>query len=474
MHAAWGHYLRNTVVRSPPVEFRFPSGSAQIATIPGAHEFLPASDGPCGFWLAAPNFLLRSERLPGEGQSALADLGGGFPTCHRQGPLLNLPRNRYNTIRLIGESLVLPCSHRRQVNRLKEVHHAPPTSEISNQSKSCLQNLHPENRKHCHVEIVDKACRHLMALLFLLFVAEAFPNAVRAGEIDPFEVDCSSLIRSDELVQSWEETVELENCDRIQRLARIARVTSPGSAPRFYVDRIVAGKIPDISVEVPVVRVVFPQRVFFDTAAHDIRPEGLEVVRIVVEALKYDPPDAAIFVAGHTDPRGGRDFNQSLSVDRANAIAEAIRDSGVRTGKIWRVGFGPDMPLVPNTGEESWGYNRRVEFLFAAKELAIGVWLAETQLENLCSADSVADSDACKRTLNFRNQYDAVEVRPLVQVVDMDQPKEPAPSPHSKQTEVVPRDHVTWVRPQGRVIAVRPQSKTALQSRQSEQQHVDR
>jgi len=155
---------------------------------------------------------------------------------------------------------------------------------------------------------------------------------------------------------------------------------------------------------------VFPQRTFFDTGQDALRPEAQAVVDVVAETLRYDAPDVAVFIAGHTDPRGDRDYNQNLSVDRANAVADTLRNANVPTGTIWRIGFGPDMPLVPNESPEAWGFNRRVEFLFAAKEQAVGVWLADIQVDSLCSSRSKAESSKCKRSINLRREYQAVEV----------------------------------------------------------------
>lgn len=231
-----------------------------------------------------------------------------------------------------------------------------------------------------------------------------------AAEINPLDYNCADFIRADERFQDWRQTVELETCDRVQRLARIAARSARGDVPRFFVETISAEKIPEIGVDIPLVRVVFPQRVFFDTADSELRPEARQVVDFVAETLRWDLPDVAVFIAGHTDPRGDWDYNYNLSIDRANTVASALRNSGVATGTIWRVGFGPDMPLVPNLDEESWGYNRRVEFLFAAKVEAVAVWLADIQVDGLCQAHDEAASIACKRELQLRSDYTAVEV----------------------------------------------------------------
>lgn len=270
-----------------------------------------------------------------------------------------------------------------------------------------------------------------------------------AAEINPLDYNCADFIRADERFQDWRQTVELETCDRVQRLARIAARSARGDVPRFFVETISAEKIPEIGVDIPLVRVVFPQRVFFDTADSELRPEGRQVVDFVAETLRWDLPDVAVFIAGHTDPRGGWDYNYNLSIDRANAVASVLRNSGVATGTIWRVGFGPDMPLVPNLGEESWGYNRRVEFLFAAKVEAVAIWLADIQIDGLCQAKDEATSMACKRELQLRSDYTAVEVLST----------ELAAQPESRQAISVPGAGKSDVHPTRGVSTIAPNAK---------------
>lgn len=102
----------------------------------------------------------------------------------------------------------------------------------------------------------------------------------------------------------------------------------------------------EFGADVPVLRVVFPERTFFDTADVMLRPEAEQLAAIVAESLRNKPPDVAMFVAGHADLRGERLYNERLSIDRADAIARRIFAAGVASISIWRVGCGEDMPLV--------------------------------------------------------------------------------------------------------------------------------
>lgn len=310
-----------------------------------------------------------------------------------------------------------------------------------------------------------RRARHYGLLIGLCSAA-----AAPAVEINPLDYNCTDYIRADERYQDWRQTVELETCDRVQRLARIAARSARGNVPRFFVETIAAEKIPQIGVDIPLVRVVFPQRVFFDTADSELRPEARQVVDFVAETLRWDLPDVAVFIAGHTDPRGDWDYNYNLSIDRANTVASALRNAGIATGTIWRVGFGPDMPLVPNRDEESWGYNRRVEFLFAAKVEAVAVWLADIQIDGLCQAHDEAASMACKRELQLRSDYTAVEVLSAATTADP-QSRQGIADPGHEKIGVDPREAGATIAPvtidppaptpKARMIVINPVSRTS-------------
>lgn len=78
--------------------------------------------------------------------------------------------------------------------------------------------------------------------------------------------------------------------------------------------------------EAPLLRIVLDQRVFFDTALSDIRPEGEAALDQLAKALKQKTGPSALFVAGHTDSRGPDDYN--LTYPLAELIAQPVRCSG--------------------------------------------------------------------------------------------------------------------------------------------------
>lgn len=203
----------------------------------------------------------------------------------------------------------------------------------------------------------------------------------------------------------------MEHCDRIKRLVRLSSTLPPNRQPLFFEGVVPADRLPgEFGVDVPVLRVVFPDHVFFDTAQSRLRPEADPLVAIIAESLRREPPDVALFVAGHADKRGDAKYNEALSIDRANVLAEAIYEQGVANSSIWRIGFGEDMPLMTGDDEAALDHNRRIEFLFASKPEAVGVWMADQQLSELCQARSKIEAERCKAQLDLKRNYEAVEI----------------------------------------------------------------
>ena len=66
-------------------------------------------------------------------------------------------------------------------------------------------------------------------------------------------------------------------------------------------------------------------------------------------------------VEGHTDERGGREYNLALGQKRAEAVARALGLMGVSSDRIEAVSFGKERPAVQGSDEAAWAKNRRVE-----------------------------------------------------------------------------------------------------------------
>jgi outer membrane protein OmpA-like peptidoglycan-associated protein len=71
-------------------------------------------------------------------------------------------------------------------------------------------------------------------------------------------------------------------------------------------------------------------------------------------------PAARVDVEGNTDADGNADTNMALSVARAEAVVSELIKRGVSVHRLYAVGNGENVPLVPNTSEKNKVLNRRI------------------------------------------------------------------------------------------------------------------
>jgi outer membrane protein OmpA-like peptidoglycan-associated protein len=103
-----------------------------------------------------------------------------------------------------------------------------------------------------------------------------------------------------------------------------------------------------------------PGNVTFSTNSTDIKSEFYGVLDSVSLVLKeYDK--TVIEVAGHTDDRGAESYNQSLSEQRANSVAQYFRSHGLDGMRLITVGYGESRPASDNATAAGREQNRRVE-----------------------------------------------------------------------------------------------------------------
>ncbi|WP_105605703.1 OmpA family protein [Cronobacter sakazakii] len=99
----------------------------------------------------------------------------------------------------------------------------------------------------------------------------------------------------------------------------------------------------------------------FDTGQWRLKPGSTKVLVNALVGIKARP-GWLIVVAGHTDDVGDERANQQLSLKRAEAVRNWMRDTGDVPESCFAVqGYGESRPAVPNTTAEGRALNRRVE-----------------------------------------------------------------------------------------------------------------
>jgi peptidoglycan-associated lipoprotein len=100
--------------------------------------------------------------------------------------------------------------------------------------------------------------------------------------------------------------------------------------------------------------------VFFDFDSFVIRDEFKPLLEAHARALSAQRAQR-IVVEGHTDERGGREYNLALGQKRAEAVTRALTLLGVSENQLEAVSFGKERPAAQGSTEEAWAKNRRAE-----------------------------------------------------------------------------------------------------------------
>ena len=100
--------------------------------------------------------------------------------------------------------------------------------------------------------------------------------------------------------------------------------------------------------------------VYFDYDSFVIRSEFQGLVEASAKQIQANPA-LRIAVEGHTDERGGREYNLALGQKRADAVRRALTLLGVSESRIESVSFGKEKPAVVGSTEAAMEKNRRAE-----------------------------------------------------------------------------------------------------------------
>jgi peptidoglycan-associated lipoprotein len=103
--------------------------------------------------------------------------------------------------------------------------------------------------------------------------------------------------------------------------------------------------------------------VYFDYDSYTVKPEFQSVVDGHARFLRANS-QRRISIEGHTDDRGGREYNLALGQKRSEAVRRALTLLGVNDAQIEAVSFGKEKPAVQGSGEEAWAQNRRAEIRY--------------------------------------------------------------------------------------------------------------
>lgn len=100
--------------------------------------------------------------------------------------------------------------------------------------------------------------------------------------------------------------------------------------------------------------------VYFDYDSFVIKDEFRPVIEGQAKALTANKAKK-LTIEGHTDERGGSEYNLALGQKRAESVAKSLKLLGVADAQIEAVSFGKERPADQGHDEAAWAKNRRAE-----------------------------------------------------------------------------------------------------------------
>jgi peptidoglycan-associated lipoprotein len=169
---------------------------------------------------------------------------------------------------------------------------------------------------------------------------------------------CASSVKLDEIPVSDAKGVQVTPTTSSSAVS-----TPTASSPTAVVERGVQGvsvgaAASDAAGPAGVARVVL-----FDYDSFVIKPEFQSVIDAHARFLNANK-SRKIAIEGHTDERGGREYNLALGQKRAEAVRRALGLLGVGDEQMEAVSFGEEKPADSASTEAAYEKNRRAELTY--------------------------------------------------------------------------------------------------------------
>lgn len=98
--------------------------------------------------------------------------------------------------------------------------------------------------------------------------------------------------------------------------------------------------------------------IYFDLDSYTVKAEYQSVLEAHARYLRADRK-RRVNLEGHTDARGGSEYNLALGQKRSDAVRRALSALGVPEAQMESVSFGKEKPVAQGSDEAAYSQNRR-------------------------------------------------------------------------------------------------------------------
>lgn len=103
--------------------------------------------------------------------------------------------------------------------------------------------------------------------------------------------------------------------------------------------------------------------VYFDYDSYSIKSDYQSLIEGNARFVKAGA-NRKVMIEGHTDDRGGREYNLALGQKRAEAVRRSMGLLGVPENQMEAVSFGKEKPAVQGSSDDARAQNRRAELSY--------------------------------------------------------------------------------------------------------------
>jgi peptidoglycan-associated lipoprotein len=103
--------------------------------------------------------------------------------------------------------------------------------------------------------------------------------------------------------------------------------------------------------------------VYFDLDSYIVKDEFRPVIEAHARYLNGNK-GRRIVIQGHTDERGGSEYNLALGQKRAEAVRKSLSLLGVSDAQMEAVSFGKEKPKALGSDDTAWAENRRADIVY--------------------------------------------------------------------------------------------------------------